>query len=258
MKFNYYQIVNKINGKKYIGITDREPLTRFAEHKRALRNHKHVNYKLQKDWIDYGEENFDFELIESLECENIEIGYNHEAELISSSENILYNLAPGGQINPMYSEEVKEKMVKTKQDAVPNIYQLEEIEENVFKVIATFNSQKEVQRLLGYNQGNLGRAIKAHSKSKGYYWITSEQLKDFENNWRPARTKFSPTAQLNERGEIVKVHHNASCFEKEYNLKAGNISQSIHQNQKSFGITYKYIDEETYYQMKPIQLVFSL
>ena len=61
MKFNYYQIVNKINGKKYIGITDREPLTRFAEHKRALRNHNHVNYKLQKDWVDYGEENFDFE-----------------------------------------------------------------------------------------------------------------------------------------------------------------------------------------------------
>ena len=89
MKFNYYQIVNKINGKKYIGITDREPLTRFTEHKRALRNHNHVNYKLQKDWVDYGEENFDFELIESLECENIEIGYNHEAELISSSENIL-------------------------------------------------------------------------------------------------------------------------------------------------------------------------
>ena len=65
-------------------------------------------------------------------------------------------------------------------------------------------------------------------------------------------------SEEDDQGEIVKVHHNASCFEKEYNLKAGNISQSIHQNQKSFGITYKYIDEETYYQMKPIQLVFSL
>ncbi len=257
MKFNYYQIVNKVNGKKYIGITDREPNTRFAEHKRMLQNNKHINYKLQKEWIEYGAENFVFELIESLECETIELGYSHEADLISSQNN-LYNLAPGGQINPMYNEEIKDKMIKTKQDSVPNIYQLEEIEENIFKVIGTFNSQKEVQRELGYNQGNLGRAIKAHSKSKGFYWITSEQLKDFEKQWRPARTKMSPTAQLNELGEIVKVHHSPSCFEKEYGLRAGNISQSIYQNQKSFGTTYKYIDEETYYQMKPIQIVFSL
>lgn len=40
----------------------------------------------------------------------------------------------------MYTKSVYEKMVQTKRKSVPNIYQLEEIEENVFQVIAIFPS----------------------------------------------------------------------------------------------------------------------
>lgn len=256
MTFNYYHIVNKVNNKTYIGITDREPSKRFREHKGLLMKNVHYNYKLQEDWNLYGEENFLFKVVETLECENIEIGYQREAEIISSSDKELYNIAIGGRINPMYSEEIRNKMIQTKQNSVPDVFQLEEIEENVFRIISRFSSQKEIQKLLGYNQGNIGRAIKAHTKSKGYYWITEKQLETFEEEWRPNRTKFSPTAQLTEEGEIIKVHHNPRCFEKEYNLKAGNVSQSIHQKQKSFGRIYEYIDEELYYKMKPIKLVF--
>lgn len=255
MKFNYYQIINIKNDKKYIGITEKEVSIRFKEHKSLLNKNKHPNYNLQKDWNLFGEENFVFSLIESCDYNSLEEGYEREYYLISNSEN-LYNIAPGGQINPMYSKEIKEKMIKTKQDSVPNIYQLEEIEENVFKVINKFNSQKEAQKLTGLSQANISRSIKEKVKGSGYYWIEENQLFNFEKEWKPKRTKFKPTAQLNENEEIIKVHHNQSTFDKEYGWASGCVRQAVAKNWKAHGIKFISIDESEYYKRKPITLIF--
>lgn len=254
MCFNYYQIVNNKNEKKYIGITKKNVEIRFKEHRSLLEKNRHPNFKLQKDWNLFGEENFSFVLIESCECETIEIGYNHEYELISS-ENDLYNIALGGQINPMYSQEIKEKMTKTKQDNVPNIYQLEEIEENVFKIIQKFNSQKDAQRITGLSQANICKSLKTHIKGSGYYWIKEEELSSFEQEWKPKRTKMTPTAQLDDKLNIVKVHHNRATFEKENSWSSGIITNSLKRDGKAFGIKFKNITEEEYYKIKPIILV---
>lgn len=69
----------------------------------------------------------------------------------------------------MYSEEIRNKMKRTKTLQAKNILQLEEIEENVFKVIAKYNSQKEAGRLSSADQGNINNAIKKHTKGCGYY-----------------------------------------------------------------------------------------
>lgn len=54
-----YKIVNTFNNKVYIGSSvDIE--SRHQEHKRDLRNGKHHNYLLQRDWDKYGEESFEF------------------------------------------------------------------------------------------------------------------------------------------------------------------------------------------------------
>jgi len=58
-----YQIVNKINNKKYIGITSRSLNKRFNEHKKQL------NCGIASALVKYGEENF---YIEKLE--NVKIG----------------------------------------------------------------------------------------------------------------------------------------------------------------------------------------
>lgn len=122
MKFNYYHIINLLNNKEYIGITEKKVEERFKEHKKNLKANKHCNYKLQNDWNKFGENNFCFELIESIEYENLEDGYQHEYELINNSRKELYNLAPGGIVNPIYSEEIRTKMIMTKQKQVPNVY----------------------------------------------------------------------------------------------------------------------------------------
>ncbi|CAM3707623.1 hypothetical protein BSI_39410 [Bacillus inaquosorum KCTC 13429] len=54
-----YKIVNKINIKVYIGSSVNIE-SRHQGHKRDLRNGKHHNYLLQKDWDKYGEKSFEF------------------------------------------------------------------------------------------------------------------------------------------------------------------------------------------------------
>lgn len=60
-----YKINNKINNKMYIGSTDNYK-KRFYTHKHELNNDKHINIHLQRAWNKYGENNFEFKILE--EC----------------------------------------------------------------------------------------------------------------------------------------------------------------------------------------------
>jgi group I intron endonuclease len=61
-----YKIINKINGKYYIGSTCRSFSERFYSHKNQLNNNLHPNSHLQRSWNKYGENNFEFQIVE--EC----------------------------------------------------------------------------------------------------------------------------------------------------------------------------------------------
>ncbi|MCM3387334.1 GIY-YIG nuclease family protein [Ureibacillus chungkukjangi] len=60
-----YKILNKLNGKVYIGQSKRLSV-RINSHKRALRNNAHDNIHLQKAFNKYGEDSFEYIIIE--EC----------------------------------------------------------------------------------------------------------------------------------------------------------------------------------------------
>ena len=59
-----YKITNKINGKFYIG-SSKHINRRWWEHKKDLKNNNHCNLKLQNAWNYYGENSFEFGVIES-------------------------------------------------------------------------------------------------------------------------------------------------------------------------------------------------
>ena len=54
-----YKIVNKINGKYYVGSSKDVINYRWIHHKRALRSNRHKNDYLQNAWNKYGEDNFE-------------------------------------------------------------------------------------------------------------------------------------------------------------------------------------------------------
>jgi len=70
-----YKIINKVNGKYYVG-SSCDILTdswsgRWFQHKYLLMKNKHHNIKLQRSWNKYGENNFQFLIIEKLPIESL-------------------------------------------------------------------------------------------------------------------------------------------------------------------------------------------
>lgn len=60
-----YSIKNKVNGKIYIGQST-DIIDRLRHHLSELRHNRHSNSYLQRSFNKYGEENFEFDVVE--EC----------------------------------------------------------------------------------------------------------------------------------------------------------------------------------------------
>ena len=108
MKGTIYVITNKINNKRYIGITTRNLEQRWYEHKRKSVLMKN-EFKLYPAMNKYGIENFIIEGIDTADSLNElnekEIFYIKKYDTINSG----YNILPGG-INSKHTEESKNKI----------------------------------------------------------------------------------------------------------------------------------------------------
>lgn len=67
-KIGVYRITNLINNNSYVGSSSSSLYKRFSLHREQLRKNKHYNEHLQRAWNKYGEENFEFVVIEF--CDN--------------------------------------------------------------------------------------------------------------------------------------------------------------------------------------------
>lgn len=96
--YHVYKIINKVNGKIYIGGTSQSANDRLREHKYKARNG--MESPLYRAIREYGEECFDAEVIE--DCNSREELDNRErywiANLSSTNPEIGYNIKAGGDI----------------------------------------------------------------------------------------------------------------------------------------------------------------
>lgn len=111
-----YCIENLINHKKYIGQSiDIE--MRWRGHKSELRRSIHINDYLQNAWNKYGEDNFQFYILE--ECAN-NIMDDRERYYImlynTVNRDYGYNLESGGSINKTLSDYTKRKISENHAD----------------------------------------------------------------------------------------------------------------------------------------------
>ena len=108
-----YMIKCLINGKVYIGKSN-DVKRRWREHKSRLKRNNHENEKLQYDWNEYGEDNFEFKLIENYD--NEEFGIELEKKYINKYKsydlNFGYNMTLGKGENgwEILTEETKKKL----------------------------------------------------------------------------------------------------------------------------------------------------
>lgn len=114
MESGIYEIENIVDGKKYIG-SAKNIEKRKKEHFNALKNGAHKNKHLQNAWNKYGENNFKFNLIESVEPSSLINREQHCIDLyVSYDRNLGYNIAPnaGNTLGVRPSDETKEKIRK--------------------------------------------------------------------------------------------------------------------------------------------------
>lgn len=102
-----YSITNKVTGKKYIG-SSIDLYQRIKEHKRTLNNNTHFNQHLQRSWNKYGEDTFEFNIIEKCIINEL---LDIEQKWIDCTDE-LYNICPNARsaIGRACSEEQKQKL----------------------------------------------------------------------------------------------------------------------------------------------------
>ena len=112
-----YQILNTVSNKLYIGSAVNIK-SRWWRHKRDLILNKHPNILLQRAWNKYGEEAFEFKILQYVEDKNklIKIEQNWIDWTKCCDPKIGYNLAPkaNSQLGVKRSEETKDKLRKIK------------------------------------------------------------------------------------------------------------------------------------------------
>ena len=191
-----YKITNDINGKIYIGKTERTPEIRFREHCRDYKNKPNESRPLYKAMEKYGIEHFHCETIEQTELpeererywieyyQSFKTGYNAtlggdgksyvDYDLIISTYNEVKNIRKVSELLSIDKGTIS-KILKNH-----NIYILSagetqskkvaKIDIKTGEVLAIYSSCREAERQNG-NTNHIAEVCNGKRKScKGFYW----------------------------------------------------------------------------------------
>jgi group I intron endonuclease len=89
-----YKIINKINGKYYVGSSKNINYgyhSRWNRHKRDLNKKIHRNDHLQRSWDKYGEDNFDWVLVEKIPEEKLVETEQKYLDIAKTEQDKCYN-----------------------------------------------------------------------------------------------------------------------------------------------------------------------
>ena len=116
MKIWIYQIKNKVNNKIYIGSTTNLE-RRWENHIHQLKNNIHHSIKLQIAWNKYGEDNFEFSIIEEFNSDNEDDKYIKEQYYLDLYEPYTdkgYNMSAVADTRKLFKRINSENSVFTK------------------------------------------------------------------------------------------------------------------------------------------------
>lgn len=195
-----YCITNTINGRKYIGQTNRDISFRFQQHQYRSENPKYTQ-PLYNAFRKYGVDNFIVQEVCKLEANDL----HKLSDLLNQRETYYineynckapngYNILDGGNINPTYLT------------AIP-VYQFNFNGDLIHK----YNSISECVRSLGLKgEGSLRYHIKTLSAYKGYCWSYCNFINIEEYDLQPKTMKKKAIYQYDLDGKLIKIYDSAS------------------------------------------------
>ena len=168
--YSLYKITNLLNNKNYIGITNRNPYERFAEHKKPS-SKSFIGKAIQANGI----ENFSFEILLTNIKDN-EIS-KIEREYIQKYNSLLpngYNADLGGIEYHKHSDYIKEIISEKGKGNKNSKYVADVLMYNKNgQLLKRFQTAREAARFLGNESKNVGINYCLNNKQKtayGYIW----------------------------------------------------------------------------------------
>lgn len=175
-----YKITNLVNGKFYIGSTMHKFVKRKSEHTTALQKGYHFNSHLQSAWNKYGEENFNFEILEEFidEIDQVEV-LKKELEIIESlcPEYNICRKTAGGKLGRTLSEEEKKKIGEIhrgKRHSEETILKIKEARKR--QIITEDHKRKISESLRGKPGRNTGNKQSEEQKKKNSEFLKNQRL----------------------------------------------------------------------------------
>lgn len=171
MKTGVYCIKNKVNGKCYIGSTSQSFHARFAHHKNALKRGVHCNRHLQRAWQKYGEQSFEFfvlELASPEKCIEKEQWY-----LDAFKPHYNQCKQANSRLGTIHSEDTKRKMSQSKIGTQNPAFGKGFSAKSVIlthlesKNIQVFDSVTACARIVGVNTNTLSMILHGKNSDKG-------------------------------------------------------------------------------------------
>lgn len=235
-KFGIYGITNKINGRTYVGQTGENFQRRYWHHQWKLRNNCHDNSHLQAAWNKYGEENFEYFIIEVVDdkskLNDLEIAYIANYKSIDKS----YNMALGGvgkrgvpmsekskqivgqknrehMLGSKLSQETRDKMSRTRTGMTVN-KKTDRLNKNSVKIIKQMLinglSATEVSKKLDIDYSLINNMISNNT------WKNV-----IVNGWDEFRHSRKTYQRLSKKDhkEIYRLYHDEGYTEKELSKK---------------------------------------
>ena len=255
-----YKITNLVNGMVYIGQTKQGFQKRYWLHRWKLRNGSHDNQYLQNAWNKYGEENFEFSIVEVLKIQEID---EKERYWISfyKEQNKCYSIQDGGQptrlndfvtkegrklvgeknrqrlLGTKLSEETKIKMsnsrkgkfVKKKTQKI-TLEQAKEVKERLIQGY----TPKEIMEDLGIEYKPINGIISANTWSH----VFVEGWDDFQSNRKKGKGISSVGRKCNRKSKISLEE--AKMYYEKY-IELNSLAKTADFFQVSIGVVRKRI-----------------
>lgn len=205
-----YEIINLINNKSYIGSSS-DISRRFLSHQSKLKNLIHPNTHLQNAWNKYGENAFEFRILEA--CKKDELLEKEQEWLdfyrFNNLWDLLYNIRiiVSSNLGISFSEESRKRISKAQKGKIIS----DSTREKMSK--AAIGRKKPQGFQDGIKNHRYGTKLSPEKKEKFLLAGIANKVKTF---------KFT-----NPSGQIIEIT-NLSKFCREYNLSSGHMCHVYH------------------------------
>lgn len=214
MSIGIYKIENILNNKVYIGQSvDIEK--RWSVHKAELKNNYHHNTHLQSAWNKYGEESFEFSIVEECNADQLNQCEIYWIDDFDSYENG-YNLTPGGGNTESFSKSVIQF------DCIGN-------------EIMRYSSISEAETATGICYSQISECCSHKRKTAGgYIWQYAEDFVDIPQ-WHFTARMFNEIHQLTKDGKLINVFPSAAEAKRVTGICDTSIIRCCHGKLKTAG-----------------------